>query len=327
VSRTDVLVVCVDSTSGWRAAATELADAFGRAGARTELVLSGPTPSVRTFMLTELVQAGAARQAAQQGIDAHDPAVVVYCAITAALRWPRPGAIWLDAVAAENRPGRHGVWQRIVEPRRVAAAPMILEMSERSLAPLSHPQTAIVRTPVEASGPPAPTRDIAAITYGGDPIKRRLPLVLEAWARARRDDEQLVVAGIDNLPEPPTGVILAGRLAPQEYRALLRRARVYLCAPRREDYGIAPLEALADGCMLVTTPASGPYPAFGLARQLDPRLTTDELAPALRQALDDPVPGYAAHAQALLAPFRREAVDEVLKRDVLPKLLPGFETG
>jgi hypothetical protein len=155
-------------------------------------------------------------------------------------------------------------------------------------------------------------------------VKRRLPLVLDAWARARRPGEELVVAGIESLPRVPDGVSVAGRLAPAEYRALLRRARLFVCAPVREDYGIAPLEALADGCQLVTTPAIGPYPAFALARTLDPRLAGDDLATAIRVALDDPAPGYAERAAGLLAPFSRAAVDEVVKRDVLPALLPGF---
>ena len=77
----------------------------------------------------------------------------------------------------------------------------------------------------------------------------------------------------------------------EEYRALLRRARVFVCAPRREDYGIAQLEALADGCLLVTTPAPGPYAALPIARALDGRLVGDDLASALRAALDDPAPG------------------------------------
>ena len=45
------------------------------------------------------------------------------------------------------------------------------------------------------------------------------------------------------------GVRFAGRLAAAEFRALLRRARVFVAAPAREDYGIAQLEALADGCV------------------------------------------------------------------------------
>jgi hypothetical protein len=116
-------------------------------------------------------------------------------------------------------------------------------------------------------------------------------------------------------------VELAGRLAPERYRALLRRARAFLAAPRREDYGIAPLEALADGCQLVTTPSAGPYPARDLARQLDPRLVSGDLAAAIRVALDDPRSDYADRAAELMAPFTRAAVDRTVAQAVLPRLL------
>jgi hypothetical protein len=105
-----------------------------------------------------------------------------------------------------------------------------------------------------------------------------------------------------------------------EYRALLRRARVFVCAPRREDYGIAQLEALADGCMLVTTSSPGPYAALPLARALDPRLVSGDLAGALRLALDDPAAGYAERALDALAPWRPEAVDRVIAEVLLPRL-------
>ena len=95
--------------------ARELTSAFERAGVRAELVETGPLRAVRTFALTDLAQALAARRAyaRRQPASRRTPGAVVYCSVTAALLWPRPGAIWLDAVAAENRPGRHGVWQRI----------------------------------------------------------------------------------------------------------------------------------------------------------------------------------------------------------------------
>ena len=117
-----------------------------------------------------------------------------------------------------------------------------------------------------------------------------------------------------------------GRLAPDAFRALLRRARVYAAAPRREDFGITPLQALADGCRLVTTPAPGTYAALKLARELDPRLVAEDLARPLRVALDDPDPGYAERAAALLAPYTRDAVRTTLAQDVLPRLLPGWTT-
>jgi glycosyltransferase involved in cell wall biosynthesis len=166
-------------------------------------------------------------------------------------------------------------------------------------------------------------RDIDVVAYAADPVKRRLDYVLQTWQRARRGEETLVVTGIDRGPDVP-GVRFTGRVPPEEFRALLRRARVFVAASRREDFGIAQLEALADGAMLVATPAPGAYPALGLARELDPRLVTEDLATALRAALDDPAPGYAARAAELVAPFSREAVATTLTRHVLPRLLPGW---
>jgi len=102
----------------------------------------------------------------------------------------------------------------------------------------------------------------------------------------------------------------------------VRRARVFVCAPRREDYGIAQLEALADGCLLVSAPAPGPYAALPLARALDPRLVSEDLQGALLAALHLEQPsGYAERALKVLAPFRRGAVDRLVKSEMLPRLL------
>ena len=322
---TDVLIVSVGATTGWRAAARELGGAFETAGARTVTIDTGPVRQVRTFMLTDLVQAMAARRAAARGIAEHRPRIVVYCSITAALLWPRPGVIWLDAIAAENRPGRHGVWQRLVERRRLARAPLVLTMAPDSLAPLAaseRPDSVVVPVAVQSSGAPAAVRDVDVVAYAGDPVKRRLDFILETWQRARRDGEMLVVTGTERAADIP-GVRFTGRLAPDAFRTLLRRARVFAAASRREDFGIAQLEALADGAMLVTTPAPGPYPALQLARELDPRLVSEDLAPALRAALDDPAPGYGARAAELVAPFARDVVAHTLSQHVLPRLLAG----
>lgn len=318
----DVLVVSVEGTTGWQGAARELAASLSRAGARVVSASSGPVPRVRTFALTDLVQARAARRAGVEGIASHHPRAVVYCSITAALLWPSPGAIWLDCLAAENRPGRHGVWQRIVERRRLEQAPVVLTMSPDALARTSAAPRAVevVPVPVTRSAPLPATRDIAAITYAGNPVKKRLDFVLDAWQRARREDERLLVAGIEPL-EPRPGVEYTGRLGAEAYRGLLRRARTFVAAPVREDYGIAPLEALADGCQLVTTPSPGPYPAREIARQLDPRLVAEDLAGAIRLSLDDPLAGYAERAAELLLPFSHRAVDQTVAERVLPRLL------
>jgi glycosyltransferase involved in cell wall biosynthesis len=322
--RADVLLVSLGSTAGLRAADAELAGALERAGARVALVVARPPRLVRTLALTDLGWARAARAAARAGIAAHDPRAILYSTTTAALLWPAPGAIRYDAPSAANRPGRHGVWQRPLERRRLRAAPLLVPWAPGSLheTPAPHAPEIVVPVPVEPSGRPAGVRDIAAITYGANPHKKGLDRVLAAWAAARRDGEELVVAGTHRVPPAP-GVRDAGRLPRDAYRTLLRRARVFVTAPRREDYGIAQLEAMADGCALVTTAAPGPYAALPLARALDPRLVPDDdhLAGALRTALDDLAPDYAERAAAAIAPYRRAAADRTVAQELLPRLL------
>ena len=327
----DVLVVSVAGTIGWTRGARELTDGLARAGARVVPIQAARPADVRTLMLTDLREAYAARRAALRGIAAHRPRAIVYCSTTSALLWPRTGAVWLDATAATNRPGRHGAWQRPLERRRLAAAPVVLGWSPGAFdgaREVIRGEPVVVPVPVEPSGAPlAPLaeRDLAAVAYVADPAKRRLALTLEAWRRARRVGETLVVAGLERADEP--GVRFAGRVDPEAFRGLLRRARVFLATPREEEYGIAALEALADGAQLVTTPARGAYPAFSLASALDSRLVAsdaDALAVALRAALDAPRADYAAAAAERLVDYRRSTMSAVLGRDVLPRLVPRW---
>jgi len=318
----DVLLVSLGGTTGLREADAELAASLERAGASVEVARALPVREWRTMAAIELAWARSARAAARAAGPAR---AVIYSSSTAALLAPRPGAIRFDAPAAGNRPGRHGIWQRPVERRRFREASLLVPWSEGGLAeaPSPHADAVVVPVPVEPSGPPG-ERDIAAITYGAHPEKKGLDRVLAAWASARRDGEELVVAGLDaaRAPGGPVdGVRFAGALPREEYRALLRRARVFVTAPRREDHGIAQLEALADGCALVTTPSPGPYAALPIARALDPRLVADDLAPALRAALDEPAPGYAERAAEALRPYAHAEVDRVVADVLLPRLL------
>ena len=282
--------------------------------------------SVRTLALTDLVQARACARAAREALARSKPDAIIYSTVTAALLAPRPGAIRLDTTAAENRPGRHGLWQRPLEARRLAHAPLLIPTDEHSLDPYPELRlrSLVVPIPVEPSGPPTPPeqRDIAAITYAADPEKKGLDRVLAAWAQARREGERLLVCGIEpaRMGELPEGVEAPGLLDRDEYRALLRRSRLFVTAPRQEDHGIAQLEALADGCLLVTTPAPGPYPALAIAQRLDPRLVGEDLAGAIRTALDDPPADYATRAAGELAPHRREAVQRVVSGELLARL-------
>jgi hypothetical protein len=316
----DVLLVSLGSTVGLRAADDDLAGALRRAGASVTVARAESQPDVRTLGLTDLLWARAARAAARSALAREPAATVIYSTTTAALLWPVPGAIRFDAPAAANRPGRHGVWQRPVERLRLAQAPLLLPQSDGALAeaPAGHRRAIVLPVPVEPSGPPPPVRDIAAITYAANPRKKGLDRVLAAWGRARRPGEELVVAGTDAPPAP--GVRVVGMIDRDAYRGLLRRARVYVTAPRREDYGIAQLEALADGCMLVTNAAPGPYAALELARRLDPRLVGDDLAAGLRTALDSPRPGYVRAAAAALEPYSPASIDRLVAELVLPAL-------
>jgi glycosyltransferase involved in cell wall biosynthesis len=369
----DVLIVSLGSTAGLRAADSELAGALRRVGASVAVVSAlPPKRALRTLALTDLAWALAARRAALAGLAEHRPQAIVYSSTTAALLWPRPGAIRFDAPAAGNRPGRHGLWQRPLERRRLGQAPLLLPWSEGGLAEalpddpsaaayararalvlpvpvepsVPMPAASSVPVPGEPSGPPigapglAPARDIAAIAYAANPLKKGVDRVLAAWAQVRKPGEELLLAGATSEELARAGVLMpsgegqgahegagdgsgvrvVGPLPPAEYRALLRRAKVFVCAPRREDYGIAQLEALADGCLLVTTPAPGPYVALRIARDLDARLVSGDLGAALRAALDEPANGYPALAAAAIGRFRRAACDRVVRDELSPRL-------
>lgn len=324
----DVLIVGLGSTHGLRVAEDELAGSLLRAGADVMLVRAERPREVRTLALTDLVWARAARRAACEAIAGSAPRAIVYATTTAALLWPAPGAIRFDAPAAGNRPGRHGIWQRPVERRRLVQAPLLIPQDPGALVEAGSPSTPsiVVPIPVEPSGAVNGERDIAALTYATNPYKKGLDRILAAWDLARRPGEELIIAGLRG-PDRE-GIRYAGTLDPDDYRALLRRSRVYVTAPRREDYGIAQLEALADGARVVTTPAPGPYAALpllsdGLGWVSEP--SPPELSSAIRSALDDPTADttYADRALTAIAPFRRASVDTTVATSLLPALLGG----
>ena len=323
----DVLFVGLGSTAGLRAADDELCASLERAGASVQRATAVAPREGRTLALTDLVWARAGRAAAAEALREVRPRAVLYSTTTAALLWPQPGAIRFDATAQGNRAGRHGVWQRPLERRRLEQASLLVPWSQGAVdeAGVAEARSVVVPIPVEPSGPPQDGRDLAAVTYAANPSKKGLDRVLEAWAAARRDGEELVVGGIDRGPVSE-GVRYAGMLDAAAWRALVRRATVYVTAPRREDFGIAQLEALADGCRVVTTPSPGPYAALPVLRALDPSLVAEPgpaLAHALRAALDAPAGDWAARALEAVAPFRRAAVDRVVAERLVPALLDG----
>lgn len=363
-----MLLVSLGATGGLRHADAQLQGSLARAGAHVEVAAVDSPGEVRTFVLTDLAWARAARAAARTALARDRPRAILYSTVTAALLWPAPGGVRFDAPAAGNRPGRHGAWQRPLERRRLREAMVLAPWSDGALAeaPERRARAIVVPVPV-APGRPAPLaqRDIAAVTYATNPHKKGLDRVAAAWGRARCGEERLLVLGLaaDHPAagaarevcaaaeserfrpggHPSAGPSTAGGgpvgeaiafvpfLPRAEYRALLRRARVFVTAPRREDYGLAQLDALAEGCALVTTAAPGPYAALPIARALDERLVAPDpgaqargaggLAEAVRTALDEPDGDLAQRTAWLLRPYLPEAVDRVVAEELLPALL------
>jgi len=328
----DIGLVSLGTTPGLRRADDALAELIRAAGATCEVAradvgrLAGALR--RNPAVTDLVEALAARRAARGLVHAR---AFVFSSVTAALlqRVPEvPWAVRFDSTAALNRPGVSGAWQRAREQRVLARAPLLLPWGEAAADAAG--VGVVLRVPVEEIAGAA-AREVDAIAYAGYPRKRGLDILCRAWAGAARPGERLVIGGVDRSHglewlrrcgvDEPAGVEWTGPLPREEWLARVARARVFLNASRREDHGLAQLEALSAGCLLVTVPSPGPYEALPLARELAPEFVSDDLARALRAGLDHPDPAdYAARARELLAPFRADAIARVVREEVLPAL-------
>jgi glycosyltransferase involved in cell wall biosynthesis len=341
----DIALVSLGTTPGLRRSDEQFASLVRAAGASCEIVpvrvgLSGKLR--RNAPTTDLVEALAARRSAR-GVDAR---AVVFSTITAALlqRPAVPFGIRFDAVAALNRPGIGGAWQRVRERPVLERADVLMPVS-RGAAEAVECEGAggrCVRVPIPVEEiEPAAERDLDAVTYAGAQRKRGLHIVCAAWAEAAPDGARLVIAGGTRerglrllheagVPEPP-GVEWAGELEREGFVDLVRRARVFLNGSTWEDFGIAAMEALAAGTPVVTVPTPGSFEALPLARELAPDLVAGELsAPALAGslraglALDDPArDAYRERALELLRPYRADVLRRVVAERVLPALGVG----
>lgn len=344
----DIALVSIGTTFGWRHADASLIAMLEQAGCRCELrrVQVGPAARLqRTLALTDLVEAVAARRTAS-GISAR---AVIYSSITAALLQPsdRPYAVRFDTVAALNRPGIMGAWQRRREPAVLAGARLLLPWSDlaadtarRLTAGTGLPAPRSITLPVAIEPlTGAPVRDLDAVAYCANPPKRGLDLLCRAWPAAAPPGATLIVGGVDRrrglaylnetgTPEP-AGVRWAGDLPRDQWLDTVARARVYVNASRYEDWGIGQLEALSAGTPLVTVPSAGPNVALAIARRIAPALVAttidaESLAPAIARGLQLTGPergAYAAAAAQELAAYRPEEVRRTVAEEVVPALL------
>ena len=174
-----------------------------------------------------------------------------------------------------------------------------------------------------------------AVCYAGNPQKKGLDTIAAAWNRLS-PSPALVVTGIDGAAgrrflaerrvSEPEDVEWAGIVSPERFRELTASAELFVSASRFEDYGLAQLEALADGALLVTTQSEGPYEALPIARQLDGRLVSNDLAAAIRAAqatTEAERESYRARAAELLKPHSRQELRRRVEEQLLPLLFPA----
>jgi glycosyltransferase involved in cell wall biosynthesis len=350
VARTtvDVLLVSPGTTTGWRridahAAQTLRAAGLSVAVASTDFRLARHLR--RTVPLTDLAEAAAMRRATTQALREYEPRAILFSGVQSVLLQPRArlriGAVRFDSLTTENRPGRANCAQHLLERRALRRMAALLPAGLGRPAPgPGLPPMVALPFPVTVPGAVSAERDALVVAYAGNPDKKGLDVIVQAWAAAAPGAHRLVITGIEahegreflqerSVAEPP-GIEWAGRLDPAEHLALVARAQAYLSASRFEDYGIAQLEALAHGTPLVTTPSAGGYEALPLARQLEPALVARDASPqslatALRAALEMPAAAraaYAARAGELAAPYSEAEVRRRLEQDVIPLLLP-----
>jgi glycosyl transferase family 1 len=356
----DVLIVASSTTAGLRHAEAGLARALKELGLSVETVSSEYRLARRlhdrishSLFLIDLFETAALRRAAARALRRIRPRALVFSTTHAAMLQPRrrtrgPVAIGFDSPAALSRTqGRLVKLEHLLERSRFRRATVLLpwgpELPEDVLAVLP-PNTPAVPLPIPIDpGPggrrPEAPRDPIAVAYGGSAAKKGLEVMVSAWNRAAPSGMRLLIAGIEpeaarsylgraGVAEPAAGIEWPGTLAPDDYRVLTSRAEIFLAASTYEDYGIAQLEALRDGALLVTTPSRGPFKALKLARELDERLVASEqdpeaLARSLRAAAElgpEERRRYRARARELVAPYSDESLKEQLKERVLPLL-------
>jgi hypothetical protein len=340
---TDVLLLSLGTTLGWRQADELFAEQLRQAGVEVAVatVRIGASGHLRrAYPVTDLVEAVAARRTLVRALGSGSPRALVISTTTAALlAQPRlPYAVRLDAPALLNRPGPQNLPVHALERRSLARARLVLPWSRAAAnaLPASAAPSIVVPPPLTPSDAGPPERERMAVAYTPDVKAKGLDVVCAAWEAAGIDDARLQVFGVERdaalahlartgITEPQ-GVRFLGKTPAAQFRAALRRSRAYIGGARWEDYGIAPLEALADGALLVTVPSGGPFEALAPARELAPELVTQavdagQLAAAIRTAFELPeerVRSYRERAASLLEPLRPEAVQRVVTEQVVP---------
>jgi glycosyltransferase involved in cell wall biosynthesis len=344
----DLLQISLGTTHGLRVSDAWFAELARRAGASVETVAVriGLTDRLRrAYPVNDLVEAAAARRATASAIRRLRPRAIVFSTTTTALLAPdvgSPYAVRLDAPAAMNRPGNRNAVLHALERRSLHRARLVLPTSQMAAAGLPAGLASVVVLPppvVVPSIPVATPREPLAVAYTAGPKAKGLDILCRAWTLSPPPGARLDVFGIDRgralrhlrrtgVPEPP-GVRWRGLASSGEFHTTLARCKAFITSARWEDFGMAQLEALALGAILVCTATQGPFEAGVIARELKPELvaadqTPDALSGSISRAfgLGEPeLAAYRAEASRKLSPYRPDAVAATITQQVLPKLL------
>lgn len=303
----------------------------------------------RSLLAIDAFEAVSLTRATRRALTEYDPRAIVYGTSHAALlqfhRRGRPTAIRFDTPAQLSRTGWRFAAEHVLERRRFKAARVLLPWGtelDTAVSAYIPRGTEAVPLPIPVSGPasaPTPSRSSSVVAYAANPEKKGLALIIQAWTKVDPPGHRILITGLDEAAarsylatvglDLPDNAACVGKVSADEHRALTRQAAIYLAASRYEDYGIAQLEALADGALLVTTHSAGPYAALALAQRLDRRLLAaaaepDALARALTVALSYTDPervAYQQRAAAMMAAHTRAELSRRVRELVLPALL------
>jgi Glycosyl transferases group 1 len=343
----DVLIASPGTTLGLRGAAHDLFATMLELGIDADLVTLPPRPLGRLgdlapLALTDLGVAARLRWEITKRLRHVRPRAFVYGTSIATVLEPgdrlRVSAVRFDQLAAVNRPGVRNALTRFLERRRLRMVRILLPCSSASELP---PGLASIPLPppVRPWRNEQATRERDFFCYAADPHKKGLDLIVEAWGMATIRNAKLIITGIDadagraflqgaGVVEP-SGLSWAGRLSPDRYRSVTSSLAAHITASRREEWGIAALEALADGALLVAVPGAWRTEVVELARDLDPHLVAadrspEALAVAMRHAhgySEDDRDAYQGEARARVGAYSPETFRSRVRDAILPILL------
>jgi glycosyltransferase involved in cell wall biosynthesis len=146
-------------------------------------------------------------------------------------------------------------------------------------------------------GAGAPSETFEVLFAGQISLRKGIPYLLEAFARVRHPRKRLTLVGavLDDMREllgrlPTEHVTFAGTLAQAELAARMAQSRVLALASVEEGLALVQGQAMACGCPVVATMATGAEDLFtdGVEGFIVPDRDATALAERLQQLADDP---------------------------------------